>query len=56
VEGADVAPRPVLVSAVAGLERALVTAERRWRAAVQVSLPALNARLRRAGLAPVAAP
>ncbi|HYR32347.1 MAG TPA: hypothetical protein VEO93_10525, partial [Gemmatimonadales bacterium] len=53
-EGADVAPRPAVLAAAANLERSLATLERRWRALQQVNLVALNARLKQAGLAPIA--
>ncbi len=56
VEAADVAPRPVLVSGVADLERALTGLQARWRGLVRTDLAALNARLKGAGLEPIAAP
>jgi hypothetical protein len=53
-EGADVAPRPVILAATGDLERSLVTLQRRWRALARVNLVTLNARLKRAGLGPIA--
>jgi hypothetical protein len=56
LQDADVAPRPALVDAIAERQRALETLRGRWREVIQTDLPALNRRLRPAGLEEIRLP
>ncbi len=53
VESADAAPTTQAVTAAAGVQRTLRGVLARWHAVKATDLPALNVRLRRAGLPPV---